>query len=124
MSEHDIQAEFFTWVERVGRVEYPPLAYTYAVPNGGARHPAVAVRMKAEGVRPGCLGLHPLTKYDIMGMPRRSDTGRFAFPASAVVCHPLTTPVVGKAPLIRWTLRPAERLGNDGNLIGGALPCR
>lgn len=53
--EHDVQAAFFSWVERVGRVEYPPLAYAYAVPNGGARHPAVAVRMKAEGVRAGVL---------------------------------------------------------------------
>lgn len=33
----------------------PDLRWLFAVPNGGDRHPAVAAKMKAEGVRPGVL---------------------------------------------------------------------
>lgn len=56
------------WAE-MSEGSYPLLSMLYAVPNGGYRHPAVAARMKQEGVKPGvpdlCLpvarcGLHGL----------------------------------------------------------------
>src|ERR1043165_1268822 len=37
--------------------QYPQLARIYAVPNGGHRHPKVAVYMKAEGLRAGVLDI-------------------------------------------------------------------
>lgn len=50
--EHEQQAALFMWA-RAMMETYPDLELLYAVPNGGARHPAVAARLKAEGVRPG-----------------------------------------------------------------------
>lgn len=43
---------------RYKEAEYPELALLYAIPNGGARHGAVAARMKAEGVQAGVPDLH------------------------------------------------------------------
>lgn len=51
-SEHDMQCALFAWIDTHMSI-YPELASAFAVPNGGHRHPAVALRMKAEGVRPG-----------------------------------------------------------------------
>ena len=50
MSEHDHQAALFSWAERQKRDELKDM---FAVPNGGKRHPAVAKKLKAEGVKPG-----------------------------------------------------------------------
>ena len=67
-SEHAEQVALMLWAE-MSEGSYPLLSMLYAVPNGGYRHPAVAARMKQEGVRPGvpdlCLpvarcGLHGL----------------------------------------------------------------
>jgi len=51
-SEHDEQAALFRWAE-LQEGEHPELANLFAIPNGGARHPAVAAQLKAEGVRAG-----------------------------------------------------------------------
>lgn len=50
MSEHDHQVAFFKWLsmQKLDGVEL-----VHATPNGGQRHPAVAAKLKAEGVRPG-----------------------------------------------------------------------
>ena len=51
-SEDEEQMLFVQWFRRT---------YTqriYAVPNGGARHPAVAMKMKATGTTPGIPDLH------------------------------------------------------------------
>ena len=45
-SEHQEQALFVQWARRKGL----PI---FAIPNGGARHIAVAMKLKLEGVRPG-----------------------------------------------------------------------
>jgi hypothetical protein len=37
---------------------YPALRLLYAIPNGGARHKAVAGKMRAEGVKKGVPDLH------------------------------------------------------------------
>jgi hypothetical protein len=51
-SEHQEQAALIEWCERLsGR--YPDLALLFAIPNGGHRHPAVAAKLRAEGVKPG-----------------------------------------------------------------------
>jgi hypothetical protein len=38
---------------RLHEARWPELRLLYAVPNGGDRHPIVAAKMKAEGVRAG-----------------------------------------------------------------------
>lgn len=50
MSEHLIQKAFFQWAEHQ---RIPGIELLHAIPNGGARHPAVAGKLKAEGVKPG-----------------------------------------------------------------------
>jgi hypothetical protein len=50
--EHDEQVKLFEWAAlNAGR--FPELEYLHAVPNGGHRHPGVAVKLKAEGVKAG-----------------------------------------------------------------------
>jgi hypothetical protein len=51
-SEHDEQAALFRLVDAYS-AQYPALLNVAAIPNGGARHPAVGARLKAEGVRRG-----------------------------------------------------------------------
>lgn len=51
-SEHGEQAALFAWAAlSVGK--YPPLAYMFAIPNGGLRDIKVASSLKAEGVKAG-----------------------------------------------------------------------
>lgn len=51
-SEHDAQVAVFAWAA-ANADRLPELALLYAIPNGGARHPATGARMKAEGVKRG-----------------------------------------------------------------------
>lgn len=51
-SEH-VEAVNFMRMCFYGRGKRPDLAEIFAVPNGGDRHPAVAAKLKAEGVRKG-----------------------------------------------------------------------
>lgn len=50
--EHEEQATFFQMLAYYQK-QRPALEYIFAIPNGGARHPAVANKLKAEGVKPG-----------------------------------------------------------------------
>ena len=52
MSGHDEQVALFEWA-RVSVNTYPELCNMFAIPNGGARHKAVAGKLKMEGVRAG-----------------------------------------------------------------------
>lgn len=52
-SEHDEQVKVFQWAEQNLDKWDGVLAYLFAIPNGGARHPAVAGKLKAEGVKAG-----------------------------------------------------------------------
>lgn len=66
MSEHDTQAAFFRWAsfQRI-----PGLEQMHAIPNGGARHPAVAAKLKAEGVKPGVPDVYwPLPRGAFTGL--------------------------------------------------------
>lgn len=66
MSEHDTQAAFFQWLDRQ-RIAGAELMH--AIPNGGARHPAVAGRLKAEGVKPGVPDVYwPLARGAFIGL--------------------------------------------------------
>jgi hypothetical protein len=52
--EHEIQVAFFANIDDEGEQKRrPALAFVFAVPNGGKRAPAVAAKLKAEGVRRG-----------------------------------------------------------------------
>ena len=50
MSEHDTQAAFFAWATHK---RLPGIYLLHATPNGGQRHPVVAAKLKAEGVKAG-----------------------------------------------------------------------
>lgn len=51
-SEHAAQVAIFAWAA-ANTDRLPELALLYAIPNGGARHRAVAAKLKAEGVKAG-----------------------------------------------------------------------
>ena len=51
-SEHQEQAALIEWAG-TQTPAHPDLALLFAIPNGGQRHPAVAQKLKAEGVRAG-----------------------------------------------------------------------
>lgn len=50
-TEHEEQKALFEWAEIC--IHKDKLKTMYAIPNGGERHPAVAVKLKAEGVKSG-----------------------------------------------------------------------
>lgn len=50
--EHQEQKALFQWADYMTS-KHPLLALVFAIPNGGDRHPAVAAKLKAEGVKPG-----------------------------------------------------------------------
>lgn len=50
MSEHQTQVAFFKWADTQ---RFPGIELLHACPNGGHRHPAVAAKLKKEGVKPG-----------------------------------------------------------------------
>ena len=52
MSEHDEQVKLFTWASYL-ETQIPELKMMFHIPNGGHRYKAVAVKMKAEGVKAG-----------------------------------------------------------------------
>lgn len=51
-SEHNEQAALFHWAA-LHEDRYPELRLLFAIPNGGHRHPAVAAKLKKEGVKKG-----------------------------------------------------------------------
>lgn len=69
-SEHQEQAAVIQWWGSVcGRYGLPHFAL-FAIPNGGARDVITGARLKAEGVRPGCLDL-------MLAKPRSTFSGLF-----------------------------------------------
>ena len=66
-TEHDEQADLFQWA-RLMENKIPELATLFSIPNGGQRHPAVAAKMKAEGVKAGVWDC-------FMATPRGADHG-------------------------------------------------
>ena len=77
-TEHHEQRKVFEWA-RLYESRYPELAIMFAVPNGGDRHPAVAAKLKAEGVRPGVPDIVlPVPRGGFHGLfiEMKSDKGR------------------------------------------------
>lgn len=52
-SEHEIQVALFEWLDAYLPTVGVDPRLAWATPNGGHRHPAVAAKLKAEGVRAG-----------------------------------------------------------------------
>lgn len=66
-SEHQLQARLFALCAE--HPECPALAYLYAIPNGGHRHPIIGAMLKAEGVKAGILDLFlPVARGGYFGM--------------------------------------------------------
>lgn len=51
-NEHEIQSAYFQWVDLMA-LRDERYTLIHAIPNGGQRHIAVAMKLKEEGVRPG-----------------------------------------------------------------------
>lgn len=51
-TEEQEQAAVIEW-KKIMMGRFPELRWLHHVPNGGERHPAVAAKMKAQGVEPG-----------------------------------------------------------------------
>lgn len=51
-TEHDEQVALFEWAA-ANEAKHPELACMFHVPNGELRHPAVAARLRASGVKAG-----------------------------------------------------------------------
>lgn len=69
-TEHQLQVALFEWIDEPTRqLEYPELAYAFAVPNGGKRMPGVAAKLKAEGVKRGVPDVWlPVRRRDYIGL--------------------------------------------------------
>lgn len=66
--EHEMQCAFVSWT-RWMEGQHPALKLGFAVANGSARHPAVAAKLKAEGVRPGVPDwLLPIANIENIGL--------------------------------------------------------
>lgn len=68
MSEHDEQVALFD-VLRANETKHPELRWIFAIPNGGSRHPAVAAKLKAEGVKRGISDICvPIARHGFHGL--------------------------------------------------------
>lgn len=65
--EHQEQAALMRWAEYQSK-KLPELALLFAIPNGGARHPAVAGKLKAEGVKAGVPDLFLPVPRNVQGI--------------------------------------------------------
>jgi len=78
ISEHQEQATLMRWVHiNTGRL--PQLKWLFAVPNGGQRHIATAVKLKQEGVKRGVPDLMfpvPQGKYAGLAIEMKTRKGR------------------------------------------------
>jgi len=82
-SEHAEQAALFAWADAY-RGQRPELALLFAIPNGGARHPAVGAQLRAAGVRAGVpdmmLAAPRLGRHGLFIEMKRSDRSNHATP--------------------------------------------
>lgn len=67
-TEHAHQVALFIWAAQ-SLERFPLLRLMHAIPNGGDRAPAVAARMKAEGVKAGVSDiLLPVARHGVHGL--------------------------------------------------------
>lgn len=68
VSEHQEQSALIEWA-KLNQQRWPELALLFAIPNGGPRHPVVAKKLQAEGVKAGvpdlCL---PVARAGFLGL--------------------------------------------------------
>jgi hypothetical protein len=79
-TEREHQVALFAWA-KAKEGQYPLLALLYHCPNGGHRHPAVAGKMKAEGVKPGVPDVFlPVARKGYHGFfaEMKSDSGKLS----------------------------------------------
>ncbi len=71
-TEHAQQVALFMWAALPETLKkYPVLEYMFAIPNGGLRMPAIANRLKAEGVKRGVPDIFlPMPKPVNSGYPQ------------------------------------------------------
>jgi len=75
-SEHDLQASCIKWFDhQFGRRADVLL---FAIPNGGHRHPAVASKLKAEGVRAGIPDLCLILKNRVAFIEMKTLSGKLS----------------------------------------------
>ena len=101
MSEHDEQCALIQWAQMQSGA-LPALSLLFAIPNGGARHIAVARKLKAEGVVAGTPDLMlPVARHGYHGLfiemkvkPNKATPAQLAFIESvraqgyrAAVCY-------------------------------------
>lgn len=78
-SEDHEQMMFVQWFRR----NYPDV-FIFAIPNGGARHPAVAAKLKATGVFPGVPDLY-VPEWRLWIEMKRKKGGRVSDAQKAVI---------------------------------------
>lgn len=67
-SEHAEQCAFFRWLGLM-IIDNPDVGLAYAVPNGGRRHIGTAVKLAAEGLKPGVPDIcWPVPRYPYHGL--------------------------------------------------------
>ena len=85
--EHIEQCALIRWAA-YNQKKYPELELLFAIPNGGARHPATAVKLKAEGVKAGmpdlCL---PVQRGIYIGLWIEMKFGRNKPTKQQIECH-------------------------------------
>lgn len=68
LSEHDLQKAVIDECDRRAILR-PEYGLIFAIPNGGARHPIIAAKLKAEGVRAGVPDLFlPVARHGYHGL--------------------------------------------------------
>jgi len=68
MSEHNEQVALFSWAN-LSKNKYPGIELMFAVANGGKRHIGTAIKLKAEGVKPGVPDIFlPVVKGGYFGL--------------------------------------------------------
>lgn len=76
MTEHDLQASIIAEVDLRANQD-PRWRYLFAVPNGGKRDIATAVKLKAEGVRRGPCDLWwPIKAHGYVGLAMELKVGK------------------------------------------------
>lgn len=80
-SEHEIQKAYFK-ILALNENKYPFLRFIFAIPNGGARHIKVAMKMKAEGVKRGVpdifIPMHNIANLNGCFLETKSEKGKLS----------------------------------------------
>ena len=68
MNEHQMQCALIQWCS-IANTAYPHIDKIFAIPNGGQRHVATAVKLKKEGVKKGIPDLFlPVPRHGYHGL--------------------------------------------------------